>query len=109
MSFCVSKHGRCRPKKEISPPTRLIDVGFSSSGKARLCRTKSEGRDLKYATLSHCWGADSSKISKLRICNITTMLSEIDESELSTSFQDAIKITRALGIRYLWIDALCII
>jgi hypothetical protein len=31
-------------------------------------------------------------------------------SESTTQlFQDAISVTRALGIRYLWIDALCIL
>jgi hypothetical protein len=45
----------------------------------------------------------------LRKCNFWGLRSEIDESGLSTSFRDAIKITRALGIPYLWIDALCII
>lgn len=33
----------------------------------------------------------------------------IDETTLSKSFQDAITIARCLHIRYLWIDALCII
>jgi len=37
------------------------------------------------------------------------MKEEIEESTLSRSFQDAIIITRGLDIRYLWIDALCII
>jgi hypothetical protein len=30
-------------------------------------------------------------------------------SEISQTFQDAVKLTQALGIRYLWIDSICII
>jgi len=33
----------------------------------------------------------------------------IDLETLPQTFRDAIKFTRALGVRYLWIDALCII
>jgi len=35
--------------------------------------------------------------------------SGIPESDLSRSFQDAVTFTRWIGIRYLWIDCLCII
>lgn len=46
--------------------------------------------------------------------NLTTAtLSELERgipiSSLSRTFQDAIQIVRSLGVRYLWIDALCII
>ncbi|KAF6788488.1 hypothetical protein CSOJ01_14984 [Colletotrichum sojae] len=30
-------------------------------------------------------------------------------TELTTSIQEAVKVTRALGLKYLWVDALCII
>ena len=36
-------------------------------------------------------------------------MTTIATTELSKTFQDAIGITRILGIRYIWIDALCII
>lgn len=37
------------------------------------------------------------------------MMKNIPEDDLTQTFRDAIKITRALGIEYIWIDSLCII
>jgi hypothetical protein len=64
---------------------------------------------VPYVTLSHCWGPDVSQISRLIESNLAKLMNDIDESAISKSFQDAIAITRGLNIRYLWIDALCII
>ena len=41
--------------------------------------------------------------------NVGAFFNDIDFTSLSKSFQDAIIITRMLGIQYLWIDSLCII
>ena len=41
--------------------------------------------------------------------NLTSHLSNIDLDELPPAIQDAIRLTRLLGLRYIWIDALCII
>jgi hypothetical protein len=45
----------------------------------------------------------------LKSKNTSMMMKGIDTSTLSKTFQDAIIITRGLGIKFLWIDALCII
>lgn len=61
-----------------------------------------------YVCLSHRW--DSS--SKLHTTTTTTLVSRkhgIELSSLPPTFQDAIVITRALGLQYIWIDCLCII
>jgi hypothetical protein len=41
--------------------------------------------------------------------NIEALHESIDLDVLPLSFQDAVAVTRALGVRYLWIDAMCII
>ncbi|KAL9039821.1 MAG: hypothetical protein Q9180_002300 [Flavoplaca navasiana] len=41
--------------------------------------------------------------------NITAWKRAIRDSELMQTFKDAVKITRELGIQYVWIDSLCII
>jgi hypothetical protein len=38
-----------------------------------------------------------------------TFLTCIPEAELPQSFKDAVRVARRLGVRYLWIDSLCII
>ena len=41
--------------------------------------------------------------------SLSDMSKRIDLAKLSQTYQDAIAITRLLGLRYLWIDSLCII
>jgi hypothetical protein len=62
---------------------------------------------LKYATLSYRWG--DYKGLKLNKSNKKALEKEILFPKLPKTFQDAIDVTRRLGIQYLWIDSLCII
>ena len=61
----------------------------------------------RYVTLSHCWG--ESQPLKLTSATKDSFQQRIHYSHLPRTFQDAVLATRALGIRYLWIDSLCII
>ncbi|CZR69753.1 uncharacterized protein PAC_19653 [Phialocephala subalpina] len=67
----------------------------------------SNGCQAEYVALSHCWG--SYIPVKTTPHTLVSHLIGIKVETLSKTFQDAIKITRKLGIRYLWIDSLCII
>ncbi|KAK8859223.1 heterokaryon incompatibility protein-domain-containing protein [Apiospora arundinis] len=60
-----------------------------------------------YATLSHCWG--KANIFKCDTANLEAMQKEIRYDELPLTFQHAMTTVRNLGIRYIWIDSLCII
>ncbi|KAK0625166.1 hypothetical protein B0T17DRAFT_456093, partial [Bombardia bombarda] len=64
-----------------------------------------------YATLSHCWGKRNAadQMIKTLSSNIDRRMVGIDWQELPQLFQDAIEVARALGCKYIWIDALCII
>jgi hypothetical protein len=57
--------------------------------------------------LSHRWG--SSVITKTNKENLAKRMQQIQLHELTKTMQDSVKISRQLRIRYLWIDALCII
>ena len=61
----------------------------------------------RYVTLSHRWG--QSNMVKLLHSNIVKLQHCIPFEVLPVTFQHAVIITRQLHIRYLWIDALCII
>lgn len=63
----------------------------------------------KYMTLSHCWGKKLDTNAITTRGNLPSRMKEINLGDLPANFWDAISITRRLGIRYLWIDALCII
>lgn len=62
---------------------------------------------VDYATLSHCWG--SLKILTLRTDNLNALQESIPWDDLCKTFQDAYKVCRKLGFKYLWIDSLCIV
>lgn len=61
----------------------------------------------EHITLSHCWGKEDKILKTTRYPSGREV--EITWPALPKTFQDAVKITRGLGIRYLWIDALCIV
>ena len=64
-----------------------------------------------YAALSYCWGPPehANKQLKLSTHNLAIFRSHISSELLSPVQRDAITVCRTLGIRYLWIDSLCII
>ncbi|KAK4159882.1 heterokaryon incompatibility protein-domain-containing protein [Cladorrhinum sp. PSN259] len=114
MRECTLNHPKCqavraRNLKEPYVPTRLVDV---SSDRIHIVESQKAG--LKptepYVTLSHCWG----KLSIIRLIeeNVPKLLDPkvgIEWDELTNTFRDAITVTRELGIKYIWIDSLCII
>ena len=58
-------------------------------------------------TLSHRWGTQSFPL--LTREKLKGMKNGFDAAILPTAFQDAIGVTRAFQIRWLWIDCLCIL
>lgn len=94
-------------------PSRVLDVSQSESGLTRLV-TKDEVNalfrdcDTKYATLSHCWGEDT-KSHMTTTENFSRRQHTFAINKLPQRVRDAMLFTHALGIKFLWIDALCII
>ncbi|KAJ5547125.1 hypothetical protein N7494_004710 [Penicillium frequentans] len=90
--------------------SRILDVGnVSDAPDVNLCLSDGLEQGTKYVTLSHCWGGATSEIPSLTTRNYEKFLQRITITHLPQTFQDAIQLTRHLGIRYLWIDSLCII
>ncbi len=61
----------------------------------------------QYAALSYTWGPDPQLKTELE--TLSNHETGIGESALSKTIQDAVKVTRKLDLKYLWVDALCII
>jgi hypothetical protein len=102
---CIMNHPRCQTDPHLLLPKRVIDVGISPEMIVRLY--ESNGDRANYASLSHRWGK-----SILLTTTKSTLLARkeaIEWSGLSKTFQDSITLTRWLGLRYLWIDSLCIV
>jgi hypothetical protein len=92
----------------------LIDVTpivHSSTGQASSSQgvrvVDSFPRDARFASLSHCWGKTPNP-TKLDKTSYKRYHDFISFAALPKSFQDAIHITRFLGLKYLWIDSFCI-
>jgi len=88
-------------------PKRLLEIG-SADGKIsiKLYRTRKEDR-LCYCCLSYCWGGDQPV--KTTLSSLQARVLGIIFSELPQTLQDAILVTLRLGLRFIWIDCLCII
>ena len=88
-------------------PTRVLDVDASGSSSGLRLVNNRPGRRGYYATLSHVWG--KKQIIRSTTDNVSQHEKSIPMSALSQTFRDAVEIARSLGVRYLWIDSLCII
>ena len=101
---CTNQHPECLSEQPgyRTLPTRVLEVSFES---IRLLETHDMCGD--YAILSHCWGPRPIITTKLQ--DIAIRCRNIDFSTLSKTFQDAVLVTRSLGLKYLWIDSLCIV
>ncbi|KAK1705464.1 heterokaryon incompatibility protein-domain-containing protein [Colletotrichum acutatum] len=103
---CISNHaGYCGKDTGGFVPTRLLDLEVRDTDDVRLSTAVPVHET--YATLSHCWG--KSEILTLRRANMESFQAGIRVETLSKTFRDTISLLRRLGLRYLWIDSLCII
>ncbi|KAI0880123.1 HET-domain-containing protein [Annulohypoxylon maeteangense] len=104
---CLESHGgRCAANESSKLPTRVVDVGCGDDF-AQLKLTEPNGQSGKYAALSYCWG--KTPFFKLTSTNKESLMKSIPFEQLPQTIQDVIRFTKMLGIRYLWVDCLCII
>ncbi|KAK2612607.1 hypothetical protein QQS21_001379 [Conoideocrella luteorostrata] len=105
---CIANHKSCGPRQpETWLPTRILDVGSVDDPTVRLVLSSSLDMDTQYAALSHRWGADKSFV--LNSANITVFQQALPISEISATIRNSIVVTRAIGLRYLWADSMCIV
>ena len=104
---CSKKHIQCRPPEAQALPSRLLFVGDGDAC-IHLTETPTCDQNIRYCALTHCWGG-ALDILKLEHHNYHQLHHRIILQDLPKTFQDAAKITRGVGVAYLWIDSLCII
>jgi hypothetical protein len=98
---CLTSHPACTAAQRTLP-TRVLDV---SSNDPSFYVSLEENEP--YAALSHCWG--KSPLIQTHQNTLQDRICGIPWNSLSRTFQDAIVTTRELGLRYIWIDSLCIV
>ena len=113
MGECLTSHTKCFDMQTVAAtrdilPRRLLDLAPTLHADfIRLESSKPLPLHTVYVTLSHCWGGRCK--TTLTASSLATFQAGIELSALPKTFRDAVLLTRKLGIRYLWIDALCII
>ncbi|EOD48501.1 putative heterokaryon incompatibility protein [Neofusicoccum parvum UCRNP2] len=102
-------------------PTRLLDVGWLRGNEQIRLVVTAQHPDVfgvlgerwpGYLALSHCWGETKAPCPRMlptQKDNFSQYCEEIPAQAFPAPCRDAIRVTRALGFRYLWIDAFCII
>ena len=108
--MCSRCHRKCNEylNGPGSLPTRVLNISPPDSDSVYLEeQTKSSNVNRPYAALSHCWGLSQPFITTSE--TLEERKQGISITVLPQTYQDAIKIARTLGLRYLWIDSLCII
>lgn len=99
-------HECCPRQVNVEFPTRLIDISHPEHPDTpRIIESK--GRVGRYATLSYVWG--SHRKCHLTTSNIRSYMQRLDMQMLPQTIRDAISVARTIPVRYLWVDALCIL
>lgn len=134
LDTCREKHGRCRERlTDVSDswlrgvgkglgseridmaniPSRLLHVQAGTGSNIKLVKvdTLSDQEQAVlcssgFAALSYCWGGQQSlTLTKSKSQHLHGGFSS---SELPKTIQDAVRVARKVGLRYLWVDALCV-
>ena len=106
---CETEHQTCSSStaKKASLPTRVIDVESQDGQRIRLHEGASQhGR---YLALSHRWVSGPTPLWVTRRDNLEQRKLGFPLNTLPATVVDAVRVARSLGVRYVWIDSLCIL
>lgn len=113
---CKRNHSMCSLESiqrligSSSMPKRLIDLGYSTdlSTKPPIApKIVYPRRQEQYATLSYRWGLEPYlQTTSTNLCKLEDV---IPLDQVPQTIKDAFVVAVNLGVRYVWIDALCII
>ena len=107
ITACLQSHESCGSNVMPALPTRLLDLQADATSAGVRLHVPASGATGQYAALSYCWGGSYNLRTTSE--NLTTHMDFIPDSDLPLTVLDAVRFVRQLGIRYLWIDALCIV
>lgn len=110
---CEANHGsHCSEQSwsdavQAPPNLRVIDVQQNYVVSAPTTR------DFRFVALSYVWGMPAFETLKLTGSNLQQLTQKNGLTEywhgIPATVKDAISVVRAMGERYLWVDALCIV
>lgn len=103
---CCHHHSELCRYSTPKLPTRVLQIEPETTSRVRLHVSRPDQKD-DYIALSYCWGGPQSFTTTT--FTLEHYMSGFDIDKLPLTFRDTIFVARKLGIRYVWIDALCII
>ncbi|KAI0166556.1 heterokaryon incompatibility protein-domain-containing protein [Xylariaceae sp. FL1272] len=122
---CRLNHPRCRitlsgseefNAEKVLLPSRCIEIESENGQIPKYTLRETGGREGKYIALSHRWGNDTELVKTLRV-NYDCRLGKCTKASCqncqtpfeTTLFTHTYEIATKLGIKFVWIDSLCII
>lgn len=119
LDHCRQRHGEdCeRPdwSRKLSLPSgkhfRLVEIDEHEDDKLHVVKVGAldQGFVPEYAALSYVWGEAGKRALNLGSTNESELSAGIPAESVARTIADAAKVTRRLGLRYLWVDSLCVI
>ncbi|KAF4965204.1 hypothetical protein FSARC_6966 [Fusarium sarcochroum] len=106
---CRETHTRCHDP-ELDPkklPIRVLDLHGPDESRVYLRNISQTEGD--YAALSYCWGPGSPGLCTTTKNAHAHQDEGIEVGNLPATIRDTIDVTKKLGMRYLWVDRLCIL
>ncbi|TGO33080.1 hypothetical protein BHYA_0268g00070 [Botrytis hyacinthi] len=106
---CLQNHEKCRETQMTGAlslgfgPSRLIDIADMKIVKMGIHEVP------KYFILSYVWGRPPFLLLEKKNENEFSTPGSLKVQSIPQTILDAIEITGRFGIRYLWVDALCIV
>lgn len=106
LSRCTDEHTHCGEADPKSMPHRVLEIEDCKTARVRLI----DSRDMreKYACLSHRWCPET-VIASLLQGNFEEYTQRVPDTALYALLRDAVLIAGLAGLRFIWIDCLCII
>ncbi|KAI0118884.1 heterokaryon incompatibility protein-domain-containing protein [Nemania sp. FL0031] len=122
---CRLNHPKCRATlsgsetfnvEAVSLPSRCIHIETENREVKECTLLETQGKTGKYIALSHRWSADTEAVRTLkenydcRTKKCTTPSCQGCKTPMATTlFKHAWELAAKLGVKYVWIDSLCII
>lgn len=108
----MRSHPACLARQEamakagVKSPTRLIDLHDRQAKTWNIVITTGTSTRYQYVALSHRW---TPVVPKLKQKTLGQLQAAQPDNMLPMDYQHVISLCRALSIRYLWVDSLCIL
>ncbi|PBK63368.1 HET-domain-containing protein [Armillaria solidipes] len=96
-------HECCHRPQNVRLPTRVIDCKDPDHPRLFV----SNGMKADYVVLSYVWGESQPHCTTTQ--NLESYIDGIPSQNIPKTITDAITVAQKLGLRYLWVDAFCIL